>query len=118
MFKNDGNENIDLNAVDGESKNVSDENNVANKGCENKLFAPSKGEKQFSPIGGDTTASEKKAVSSLFPPTEHEVLSSGGEDESATHDQTRVNSYKKEQDADPHQGTNGFSPIGGDRSTN
>ena len=73
---------------------ASDENNVANKRCEKKLFAP-----------------EKKAVSSLFPPTEHEVLSSGGEDESAAHDQTRVNSYKKEQDVDPHQGTNGFSPI-------
>ena len=56
-------------------------------------------------------------MSSLFPPTEHEVLSSGGEDESAAHDQTRVNSYKKEQDVDPHQGTNGFSAIGGDLPT-
>ena len=117
VFKN-GKENIDLNAVDGRSKKVSDENNVANKRCEKKLFAPlSRGKNQFIPIGGDTTASEKKAVSLLFPPTEHEVLSSGGEDESAAHDQTRVNSYKKEQDVDPHQGTNGFSAIGGDLPT-
>ena len=57
---------------------------------EKKLFAPSsKGENQFFPIGGDTA---------LFPPTEHEALSIGGEDESAAHDQTRVNSYTKEQD--------------------
>jgi hypothetical protein len=68
VFKNET-ENIDPN---GRSKNFSDENNVANKGCENKLFASSsEGRKQF------FTASEKKAVSSLFPPTEHEVLSSG-----------------------------------------
>jgi len=33
VFKN-GKENIDLNAVNGKSNNVSDENNVANKGCE------------------------------------------------------------------------------------
>jgi hypothetical protein len=69
VFKN-GKENIDLNAVNGKSKNVSDENNVANKGCEKKLFAPlGKGEKQFFPIGGET-APEKKALSSLFPPTD------------------------------------------------
>jgi hypothetical protein len=99
VFKN-GKENIDLNAVNGKSKNVSDENNVANKGCEKKLFAPSsKGEKQFFPIGGET-APEK-------------VLSSGGEDEPAALDQTRVNSFKEGQDADHHQGTNGFYSIGG-----
>ncbi len=75
----------------GKSKKVSDENNVANKRCAKKLFAPSsKGKNQFIPIGGDTTALEKKALSSLFPPTEHEVLSSG---------------------------VNGFSSIGGERET-
>ena len=32
-------------------------------------------------------------------------------------DQTRVNSSKKEQDVDPHQGTNGFYSIGGEEET-
>ncbi len=77
----------------------------------------SKGEKQFFPIGGE--ASEKKAVSSLFPPTKHGVLSSGGEDEHVALDQIRVNSFKEGQDADHHQGTNGFYmySIGGEEKT-
>ena len=116
------------------------DNQVANGGSKNKLFAPlfdasSKGEKKFS-IGGDEITLEQQALSSLFPPTEHgfhqqskeekqalssssidEVLSSGGEQEPEALDQTRVNSSKKEQDADPHQRTNGFSSIGGEEET-
>ena len=113
-------ENIDPN---GKSKNVSDENNVANKGCENnKLFAslfPCKGEKPFSLIGGDIAPEQQalSSLSSLFPPTEHEILSSRGEDETAALDKTRVSSSKEEQDADPHQGTNEFYSIGGEEET-
>ena len=102
MFKNDGKENIDLNAVDGKSKNVSDENNVANKGCENKLFAPS-----------SKGAPKKKALSSLFPPTKHEVLSSGGEDEPAALDQTRVNTpLRKDKMLTITKGQTGFTRLG------
>ena len=53
----------------------------------------------------------------MFPPTEHGVLSSGGEDEPAALDQTRVNSFKEGQDDGHHQGTNGIYLIGGEEKT-